>query len=343
MKKKTEIALILFLFCLLNSKFGFSQQTSDYSISFENLNAVYKGVPNYIRICSDKQIIVKIDSGQIEKIGDRYKISIQKTGIRELRIYEKLSNDSIKLIGTKKLIGKSIPTPIAYIVSIGERELTHSEIINQDRLKLMFPTDYQFKYTIVGFSMSYGYSGLDVDIKSTSDSLSIRQKRSIRNCPVGTKIYFEDIKVKIDSTDDYIFAPIIVVKVKGLKGALNYSKDSSNYFEECTSGQRIPKYFLERVDSIYAISEDEEYNKKTFVKSFSLVLKDKEYNSNTNKLTPEMKNAIRKLKRNKDGTELDIVFRNIEYLEDEGNKTFAEKLLLTVTFETKRELLRKNR
>jgi len=189
--------LLLFLYSLFGFLSAFSQTVV---VSVERNNFVFVGVDIPITIacesCTSKDLTVITDNGIISGKGNKYIINASKKGNVNLSLFCKGTP-----AGIIKYKACQVPQPELGMI-IGSELLVGGVIKNECLFsseglacryqKLPFELDYQ----VVGFKTSFSKKGYVESARSQSNTFSKEQKELFEMLEYGSKLYFEDIKVK---------------------------------------------------------------------------------------------------------------------------------------------------
>jgi hypothetical protein len=222
----------------------------------------------------------------------------------------------------------------AYLGDSIKYEMTVSELQNCDSIHVLICGYVPNEYDVIGFEMAYVKPGIDFWIQSQSGLFTPKQKEVVLNCEGGEKIYFSDIKIKIKETDSIISVNSFQIEIKA---PWSYAivdlnrpyviSSSDNDFELIDDVLEIdsiivadPKSPREIVKDYYQVTSFDIYSTGYFY-----------HRIEGNKLTPELRKDIKRLKKYKLANTHMIRINNIKYKNDTGDEFSATPIAFKMT------------
>jgi gliding motility-associated protein GldM len=107
---------------------------------------------------------------------------------------------------------KDIPTPQAQFANItGQGTVTKADLlIQQGVLAVLKDFDFDLRFTVTEFALSYDERGLAVNATSKSNRISDEQKAILSRLTKGKTLYVQDIKATGPGKKEFSLSPIII-------------------------------------------------------------------------------------------------------------------------------------
>jgi hypothetical protein len=193
-------------------------------VSPTKMNVFYRGVPNPVEISvpgvpSDK-LRVSISGGhQIKKQSDGTYIvepsnDSNKTAVISVR--GEMPDGSISNLGSRDFVVKRIPDPVPWW---GGKDPSDMLIKTTDILSFtavvpkMPDFAFQIKPVVKGFTITMSKDGVVSSEVSTNNKITSAQEKLLRKARPGTRLFFEDIKVRMpDKTTRILNLSLKVIK-----------------------------------------------------------------------------------------------------------------------------------
>jgi gliding motility-associated protein GldM len=202
-------------------KFTFDYKVASPSttISATKMNVFYIGVDNPVDISAAgvarDQINASITNGSIVKKGSEWIVRVTKPGKATVNVSAKLEVDgemTTKRMGAMDFRVKRIPTPIAEVAgktggAIGKGQLGAQLGI----IAKMENFEFDVRVVVSSYEFSYVQSnGLTKDIKVDGPSFTETIKGVIRQLKPGSRVTFDNIKVKMPDGEIRRLSPVVL-------------------------------------------------------------------------------------------------------------------------------------
>jgi gliding motility-associated protein GldM len=184
------------------------------TISATKMNVFYIGVPNPVDISAPgvakDKIRASISNGSITKASDgSWTVNVRKVGNATVNVTADVDGAS-KNMGSMEFRVKQIPTPIAKIggqssgsirkVALGAASGIRADLEN---------FDFDVKVVVSSYSMGYvKKNGLLDEVKVNSNQFTPEVKRKIQDLGRNSKVFFEDIKVRMPDGTTRTLPPV---------------------------------------------------------------------------------------------------------------------------------------
>ena len=193
-------------------------------VSPTKMNVFYRGVPNPVEIsvhgvASDKLRVSISGSHKIKKQSDgTYIVEPSKDSNKTAVISVKgeMPDGTISNLGQRDFVVKRIPNPIPWW---GGKDPTNmliktSEILSFTAVVPKMPDfAFQIKPEVIGFTITMSKDGVVSSEKSTNNKITSQQEKLLRKARPGTRLFFEDIKVRMpDKTTRILNLSLKVIK-----------------------------------------------------------------------------------------------------------------------------------
>ena len=193
-------------------------------VSPTKMNVFYRGVPNPVEIsvpgvASDKLRVSISGSHKIKKQSDgTYIVEPSKDSNKTAVISVKgeMPDGTISNLGQRDFVVKRIPNPIPWW---GGKDPTNmliktNEILSFTAVVPKMPDfAFQIKPEVIGFTITMSKDGVVSSEKSTNNKITSQQEKLLRKARPGTRLFFEDIKVRMpDKTTRILNLSLKVIK-----------------------------------------------------------------------------------------------------------------------------------
>ena len=193
-------------------------------VSPTKMNVFYRGVPNPVEIsvpgvASDKLRVSISGSHKIKKQSDgTYIVEPSKDSNKTAVISVKgeMPDGTISNLGQRDFVVKRIPNPLPWW---GGKDPTNmliktSEILSFTAVVPKMPDfAFQIKPEVIGFTITMSKDGVVSSEKSTNNKITSKQEKLLRKARPGTRLFFEDIKVRMpDKTTRILNLSLKVIK-----------------------------------------------------------------------------------------------------------------------------------
>jgi gliding motility-associated protein GldM len=187
------------------------------TISLMKMNVFYRGIGNPIDVSvpgtAKENLRIEMTNGKIIPVGNQsfvwpteLDLQAKKT---KVSVYAKVSGVE-RLMGTKEYRVKKVPDPVAQINNLSGGNIRKEELLIQDgMLAVLIDFDFDLKFVVTQFDVSLtGSGGYTNTWKSNSNRFTEDQKKQFKSLPVGSIVYFDNIKAKGDDGTDRTLDPI---------------------------------------------------------------------------------------------------------------------------------------
>ena len=193
-------------------------------VSPTKMNVFYRGVPNPVEISvpgvpSDKLRVSISGSHTIKKQRDgTYIVEPSKDSNKTAVISVKgeMPDGTISNLGQRDFVVKRIPDPLPWW---GGKDPTNmliktNEILSFTAVVPKMPDfAFQIKPEVIGFTITMSKDGVVSSEKSTNNKITSQQEKLLRKARPGTRLFFEDIKVRMpDKTTRILNLSLKVIK-----------------------------------------------------------------------------------------------------------------------------------
>lgn len=193
-------------------------------VSPTKMNVFYRGVPNPVEISvpgvpSDKLRVSISGSHKIKKQRDgTYIVEPSKDSNKTAVISVKgeMPDGTISNLGQRDFVVKRIPDPLPWW---GGKDPTNmliktNEILSFTAVVPKMPDfAFQIKPEVIGFTITMSKDGVVSSEKSTNNKITSQQEKLLRKARPGTRLFFEDIKVRMpDKTTRILNLSLKVIK-----------------------------------------------------------------------------------------------------------------------------------
>ena len=193
-------------------------------VSPTKMNVFYRGVPNPVEISvpgvpSDKLRVSISGSHKIKKQSDGTYIVEPSTDSNKTAVISvkgEMPDGTISNLGQRDFVVKRIPDPLPWW---GGKDPTNmliktNEILSFTAVVPKMPDfAFQIKPEVIGFTITMSKDGVVSSEKSTNNKITSQQEKLLRKARPGTRLFFEDIKVRMpDKTTRILNLSLKVIK-----------------------------------------------------------------------------------------------------------------------------------
>ena len=193
-------------------------------VSPTKMNVFYRGVPNPVEIsvpgvASDKLRVSISGSHKIKKQSDGTYIvepsnDSKKTAVISVR--GEMPDGSISNLGSRDFVVKRIPDPVPWWGGKDPSDMLikTNEILSFTAVVPKMPDfAFQIKPVVKGFTITMSKDGVVSSEVSTNNKITSAQEKLLRKARPGTRLFFEDIKVRMpDKTTRILNLSLKVIK-----------------------------------------------------------------------------------------------------------------------------------
>lgn len=188
------------------------------TISATKMNVFYIGVPNPVDISAPgvgkDKIKASITNGSISKSKDGWSVNVRTPGTAKVNVRADIDGES-KNMGSMEFRVKKIPTPSA---EIGGKK---SGAIPKNKLSatagiIAKMENFEFDVRVVVGSYQFVYTqanGLSREIPVTGPRFNETVKKVLRGLKSGSRVTFENIKVKMPDGETRTLSPVVLKAV----------------------------------------------------------------------------------------------------------------------------------
>lgn len=183
------------------------------------MNVFYVGVPNPVSVSAPGVASedVEVSAPGLtfrpgKKTGEYVVTASRATGKNGVDVTVKNKNGGT-VLGKSNFRVKRLPDPIAMV--LGQKE----GLISKGKLKVatrvdakMENFDFELKVTVASFTMTVNMGGDLIEMKATGNKLNAQMKSMLSKVKKGSRVYFENVKVRMPGGTRSV--PSIVFKVK---------------------------------------------------------------------------------------------------------------------------------
>ncbi|MFN8240056.1 MAG: gliding motility protein GldM [Bacteroidales bacterium] len=204
----------------------YSVGSSSVVVSATAMNVLYAGIPNPISVSvpgvgSDK-IRVIMKNGTIERgtvnnsqgvpFPGEWKALPQQVGQIAQVIVSAEINGKLQTFAPIDFRTKPLPKPVAMFANVtGEATVSKADLLAQQAVFANMPDfDFDLRYQITKFTITFNDKGFDVPAASSNNRLTEEQKANINRLTRGKKLYVEKIKAMGPDKKEVDLNPIII-------------------------------------------------------------------------------------------------------------------------------------
>ncbi|MDA0568138.1 MAG: gliding motility protein GldM [Bacteroidetes bacterium] len=193
-------------------------------VSPTKMNVFYRGVPNPVEIsvpgvASDKLIVTISGSHKIKKQSDgTYIVEPSNDSNKEaiISVRGEMPDGSISNLGSRDFVVKRIPDPIPWWGGKDPSDMLikTTEILSFTAVVAKMPDfAFQIKPEVLGFTITMSKDGVVSSEVSTNNNITSSQEKLLRKARPGTRLFFEDVKVRMpDKTTRILNLSLKVIK-----------------------------------------------------------------------------------------------------------------------------------
>lgn len=167
------------------------------AVALTKMNVLYLGVDNPVTIAisnhSPSEIKVSVDNGTILKMKESssyYIMRPKQVGMATLSV-----SLGDKVIEKLEFRVKRVPDPVAKVAGKKSGKISREDIIKAGKVEAdMENFDFDLRFTVVSFTISFTKDGNVLQETSKSNSLTKAQMELLAKAEPGQKVYIEDIK-----------------------------------------------------------------------------------------------------------------------------------------------------
>ena len=183
------------------------------TISATKMNVFYLGVDNPVDISAPgvakDKIRASISNGSITKTSEGWSVRASKVGTAKVNVSAEVDGAS-KNMGGMEFRVKQIPTPVAKIVGKGSGSIRKVQLKAASSIRAELENfDFDVKVKVASYSMGYVQkNGLLDEVNVNGDKLNPEIKRKIDGLGRNSKVFFENIKVKMPDGRTVTLSPL---------------------------------------------------------------------------------------------------------------------------------------
>ncbi|MEP7171551.1 MAG: GldM family protein, partial [Bacteroidota bacterium] len=188
------------------------------TISADKMNVLYIGVDNPMSISvpavANDLVTVTATGGGVtftkdpKAGGGHYIFKATTQGPCTISVSAKMDNKNMPM-GSMPYRVKRLPDPVAKMANLKGGNINKSTLAAQAIIPVMEGFDFDLFPKITSFRVTIIRRGKDpLDLSSTSNSLTPDMKNAIMQAPLGTKLYFEQIKAAMPDATTRTLSPL---------------------------------------------------------------------------------------------------------------------------------------
>ncbi len=199
--------------------FNYKVESASTTISATKMNVFYIGVDNPVDILAGgvarDQVQASITNGSISKSKDGWVVRVTKPGTATVNVAANVEVDgkmTRKTMGSMEFRAMKIPTPTAKIAQKTGGAISKNQLAAQVGL-IADMGDFVFDVKVLVNSYMFSYvaaNGLTKEIKVDGYALDNQVKTIIRQLRPGSRVTFENIKVKMPDGEMRSLSPIVL-------------------------------------------------------------------------------------------------------------------------------------
>ncbi len=172
-------------------------------VSADKMNVFYIGVDNPVSVSvtgvSPADLILKSNEAVVEGGDGRFIVKVGTPGVVDLEVVAKLANGEEQKMGIASFRVKLIPDPVAFFGGKrGNDIISLQELSKAESLTVAFENfDFDMKAVVESFEISMNFNGIEATMRSKGNLVSDEQKKYLAKAKVGSRIYIENIRVKL--------------------------------------------------------------------------------------------------------------------------------------------------
>jgi gliding motility-associated protein GldM len=168
------------------------------------MNVFYIGVDNPVSISVPgfpaEKVSASITAGSIipAGAGGKYTVKVTQPGKVNVTVSAKQLDNSVKSMGAVEFRVKRVPDPIAKIADQPGGSISTSKFkVQRGMIAVLENFDFDIRFQIVGFEMTYGAKRQDlVSARASGPLFDSKMLDFINRAKPGDTFYFDDIKAK---------------------------------------------------------------------------------------------------------------------------------------------------
>jgi gliding motility-associated protein GldM len=185
-------------------KFEYTVAQAGVVVSPDKMNVFYIGVDNPVSISVPgfpaEKVTASISSGTIASAGagGKYTVKVTQPGKANVTVSAKQLDGSTKAMGAVEFRVKRVPDPIAKIADQPGGSISASKFkVQRGMIAVLENFDFDIRFQIVGFEMTYGAKRQDlVSARTNAPLFDSKMLDFINRAKPGDVFYFDDIKAK---------------------------------------------------------------------------------------------------------------------------------------------------
>jgi gliding motility-associated protein GldM len=172
------------------------------TVSAEKMNVLYTGVENPISVSVPgvpaENLLVTITQGSIPGSKGKYNARVSSPGTKvKVNVSAKFGTET-KSMGFFEFRVKKVPDPVATIASLKGGAISKGTLaVQYGIIPVLENFDFDLRFNCIGYEYTFvPKGGGDPTVGKGEGPLSPELKTKIQNCRPGSKVFFENIKVK---------------------------------------------------------------------------------------------------------------------------------------------------
>jgi hypothetical protein len=185
-------------------KFEYTVAQAGVVVSPDKMNVFYIGVDNPVSVSVPgfpaEKVSASISSGSIVSAGagGKYTVKVTQPGKASVSVSAKQLDGSTKAMGAVEFRVKRVPDPICKIGDQAGGSIGASKFkVQRGMIAVLENFDFDIRFQIVGFEMTYGAKRQDlVSARASGPLFDSKMLDFIKRAKPGDVFYFDDIKAK---------------------------------------------------------------------------------------------------------------------------------------------------
>ena len=185
------------------------------------MNVFYVGVKNPISVSAPGVATEDVDISapglrfvKGKKSGEYVVIPTRATGSKGTEVTVKNKKSGTKL-GSSKFRVKRLPDPVAKVLGQKEGLISRGKIKLASRVDAVMENfDFELKVSVSSFTMTVNNKGDLVEMRTKGNKLNGKMKNMLKRLGKGSRVYFEEIKVKMPGSGPPRKLPPIMFKLR---------------------------------------------------------------------------------------------------------------------------------
>lgn len=201
--RRNKLLLAIILFVLAGCAAKEEAAPPMMVISADKMNVLYIGVDNPVSVSvtgvSPADLTLKSNEAVVEGGNGRFIVKVGTPGVVDLEVVAKLANGEELKMGTAGFRVKLIPDPVAsFCGKKGNDIISLQELSKAGSVTVTFENfDFDMKAIVESFELSMNINAAEVTITSKGSEVSETMMMYLAKAKVGTRIYIENIRVKL--------------------------------------------------------------------------------------------------------------------------------------------------